>query len=193
MRQCLKRLIEEGMEVADFEEAYQRLLLLNAISPSSKEALKSLMDEAGFPFKKAFRALDELTAPLPSDFTIQTTPDSPKILTYFCSLCPVALVTGGHPPFQLEKIEKAGLDSSIFSRIAIPEDSVKRPAYEALAKEFSTDEIWVCGDRIETDLKPARALGFKTVHMRWGRGKQVSADWVDHTISTLTELKGLIK
>ena len=95
-------------------------------------------------------------------------------------------MTGGHPPFQREKMEKAGLDTSIFSKIAIPEDSVKKPFYEGLANEFSikSSKIWVCGDRVDMDLAPAYELGINTIHMRWGRGKMVkSADWIDHSIS----------
>ena len=194
MRRCLTRLLEEGLAVSNLEEAYLELLEVNAKSQGSRQAITCFIEKFGFPLKRAERAFAELTTPLPSHFPIPTTPDAKKILTWVGSAHTLALVTGGAFSFQREKMEKAGLDSSIFSRIAIPEDSVKKPVYESLLKEFSipADQIWVCGDRVEVDLVPARELGFKTIHMRWGRGKLAHADWVDHSISTLSELKGII-
>ena len=119
-----------------------------------------------------------------------------EILKYYASRCPIALVTGGHPPFQLEKLKKAGIEPSIFSKIAIPEDSIKQPFYREFAKEFlaSPADVWVCGDRIPMDLKPAHELGFNTVHMRWGRGLQMAPEpWIKYSIADLSELRKWIK
>ncbi len=193
MRECLKRLIEDGASVKDFEQAYADLMALNNASPRSKDAVSLFARKLGC---EPERALAELTAPLPPGFAIPTTPGAKDILGYFFPKYPLVIATGGYPPFQREKIEKAGLEPSIFSKIAILEDSNKRPLYEGLPKEFSIkpEKIWVCGDRVETDLAPAYRLGFKTIHMKWGRGKmEKSADWIDHAISTLSELKGLIR
>ena len=193
MRECLKRLVEDGARIGDFEAAYTDLAAMNSASPRSKDAVLNFARKIGC--SNVSRALAELTAPLPVGFTIPTTPNAKEVLRHYYSKYLLAIVTGGHPPFQKEKIEKAGLDTSIFSKIAIPEDSVKKPFYKGLAKEFSIepDKIWVCGDRIEMDLAPAHELGYYTIHMRWGRGKMAkSADWIDHSISSLSELKGII-
>ncbi|HLB53381.1 MAG TPA: HAD family hydrolase [Chlamydiales bacterium] len=194
MGECLKRLIEKGMEVKNFEETYHELLTFNCDSPSSKEALARLIWKVGFPPEKAHLAFTELTAPLPAHFSIPTTPNAFDVLKHFHSRYPLALVTGGNLSFQSDKMEKAGLDRSLFSKIAIPEDSVKKVVYETLSKEFSVPahDIWVCGDRIEMDLKPAKELGFHTIHMQWGRGKMQSADWVEFRISELNQLLGII-
>lgn len=194
MGECLKRLIEEGMEVGSFEEAYSELLAFNKEAPSSKEALSKLIWKVGFPPEKAHLAFTELTTPLPNQFFIPLIPQAKEILTHFHSRCPLILVTGGNPLFQNEKMEKAGLDRSLFSKIAIPEDSMKKTVYETLSKEFSIppNDIWVCGDRVEIDLKPAKELGFHTVHMQWGRGKIQNADWVEYRISDLNQLLGII-
>lgn len=194
MRECLKRLVEDGAEVGCFEEAYVDLMALNSVSARAKDALLQFASKVGC--RNPSRAISELTAPLPAGFTVPTTPNAKEILYYFRSKYFLAIVTGGHPPFQREKMEKAGLELSIFSKIAIPEDSVKKPYYEGLAKEFSIkpDQIWVCGDRIEMDLVPAHELGYKTIHMRWGRGKMATrSDWISHTITSLSELKGIIR
>lgn len=192
MRQCLQRLVEEGAQIGDFEKAYAALMALNQTSDRSKEAVANFAARIGCDPAKAF---SELLAPLPKDFKIPTTPFAKEILTFFRRKYSLALVTGGYPPFQMEKMEKAGLDCSIFSKIAIPEDSIKKPIYQELASIFSksADQVWVCGDRVEIDLAPAYELGFHTIHMQWGRGKKKTADWINFSISSLAELKGIIK
>jgi len=194
MQECLRRLIEEGGVVSNFNEAYSHLLLLNQTSLRSQDAILQFAKEIGC--SSPGSALQELTAPLPPDFSIPTTPEAKEVLHFFKHKFLLALVTAGSSSFQREKMEKAGLDSSLFSKIAIPETSIKKPSYEALLKEYVDDprKIWVCGDRVSVDLAPAFELGFKTVHMRWGRGKiERTPKWVDYTISTLPELKGIIQ
>lgn len=196
MKQCLEWMARSGLAVGDFESAYQDLLAHNLAAPKSKEALLAFVRSRQGPPGLAEEAARLLTTPLPEGFQIPTTPEAKKILELFASRCHVALVTGGHPPFQMEKLEKAGLDRGIFSKIAVPEDSNKGPHYEGLLKEFSIhpSEAWVCGDRIEMDLAPAHALGMKTVHMRWGRGTRLKTEaWVNYPIENLSQLKAIIK
>lgn len=196
MKECVKTLIKSGVDIPDFSKAYQELLDLNARSPRSKDALEQFATSYHATSCQIEKSLLELVSPLPADFKVQTTPFAKEILNYYGSLCPIALVTGGHPPFQRDKLEKAGIEVSVFSMIAIPEDSVKRPYYEALQEEFSISpaDVWVCGDRVAMDLKPAQELGFHTVHMRWGRGALAAReDWIEYSISGLRELKEIIK
>ncbi len=195
MRECLKGFIAAGLQIADFEKAYEELLLLNEAASSSKEALAKFLCCFGGPSDFLSRATFNMISPLPPNFSIPTTPHAKEILQIFAKSHTLALVTGGHPPFQMEKLEKAGIDSSLFSKIAVPEDSVKKPFYESFIREFSVNahEVLVCGDRIAMDLAPANALGCKTVHMRWGRGKGLQAEeWVTHSISNLSELKEIV-
>lgn len=194
MRQCLSLLVSNHSFFPDFEKAYSALLQINEASKSSKEALLSFAQEWGVVAEKMVPVLSELTTPLPHDFSIRVLPFAKEILEFFKKSHVLALVTGGVASFQRQKIEKAGLDSGIFSRIAIPENSVKKPFYEAFVKEFSSpnEKVWVCGDRAEVDLAPAKELGLKTIHIRWGRGKHRRVDWVDHSIHSLEELKGII-
>jgi FMN phosphatase YigB (HAD superfamily) len=142
------------------------------------------------------KGLITMKEPLPDHFVIPTTPNAKEILNFFAKDHVLALVTGGNPRFQLEKLEKAGIDRSIFSKIAIPEDSIKKPFYQRLIKEFSVSprDVLVCGDRITVDLLPAFELGMTTVQMRWGRGMHLQKEkWVDHFISNLSELKRIVK
>ncbi len=196
MKECLKRLIAIGVRVPDFSIAYQKLLERNKRSLKSKDALVDFAKELSANESQIEFALQGLFSPLPDLFQIPMTPHAKEIIEFYAKICPLAIVTGGHPPFQWDKLKKAGIDSSFFSMISIPEDSIKKPSYQALQEKFSlhSEEIWVCGDRIEMDLKPAFELGFRTVHMRWGRGSALnSEEWIEHSISNLRELKDIIK
>lgn len=196
MRQCLQRLIREGLPISDFDKAYAELLAINAQSAKSKDALTHFIAERGGALALLEPVMAEMITPLPQNFIVPTTPHAQEILSFLAPLHTLALVTGGHPPFQMEKFEKAGIDRAFFSKIAIPEDSIKKPFYEGIMKEFSIppDQVLVCGDRIAMDLLPAFELGCKTVHMRWGRGAIVETEkWIHHAISDLTELKRIVK
>jgi FMN phosphatase YigB (HAD superfamily) len=194
LKSCLERFIREGLRVDHFENAYQELLQINASSIKSKDALTQFLKARGA-LHLLEGALAEMVLPMPESFQIPTTPNAKEILSYLAKKHTLALVTGGSPPFQMDKLEKAGIDRSVFSKIAIPEDSVKKPSFQGILKEFSSppDQTWMCGDRIEMDLVPAFELGLKTVHMRWGRGQiGESEKWIHHVISDLGELKGII-
>lgn len=196
MRECLKRFVIEGLAVSDFDRAYEELLAINAQCAKSKDSLTRFIEGMGADPALVEKAMKEMTKPLPPSFAIPTTPNAKEILQYFSRSHILALVTGGHPPFQLEKLEKAGIDRAIFSKIAIPEDSIKKPFYERLITEFSVpvSEVFVCGDRVAMDLIPAYELGITTVHMRWGRGERAETEqWIDYAISDLSELKRIIK
>lgn len=191
--QCMVRMLtEQGIHLG--ENPYEEAKALNERCKTSKEMVHQLLERYS-----ALHLLGETlalyTSPLPTDFSVPTTPDAKKVLNSLNrEIFTLTLVTGGVRSFQLEKMEKAGLEHSNFSKIVVPEDSKKGPHYEDLLKEFSiTDpqEALVVGDRIWMDLAPAHALGMRTVHMRWGRGlKEQEEEWIDHSI---TSLNGLLK
>ncbi len=194
LQECLNLLLASGVSLP--ENALEQLLHRNSKAEKSTVAL--------IEFAKSFHASDEqiakamspLNSILPDSFQIPLTPNAKEILEYFKPICPMAIVTSGHPPYQMDKLKKAGIEPSIFSMIAIPEDSVKKPHYEALQKKFNipSKEIWVCGDRMEMDLRPAFELGMNTIHMRWGRGKDLQTEeWVNHSINNLSTLKEIHK
>jgi FMN phosphatase YigB (HAD superfamily) len=174
---------------------FQDFLSFNEQCGRTRDAIERFGEEKGVGKEKIAKAVSEMTAPLPQNFSIACTPNAKEILSAYQKRCPLAIVTGGYPPFQREKMEKAGIEPSIFSKIAIPEDSVKKPFYEGLMREYSVlpADIWVCGDRVSMDLVPAHELGFKTIHMRWGRGRRVKQEpWIDYSIADLNELRNII-
>lgn len=196
MRRCLQKLVEEGLEIQDFEESYRALLRMNENASSSKEALTTFVWNLGFSPEKVHLASLELHSPLPQDFFIQKMEGADEIISWCKEKGRIAIVTAGaSPSFQKEKIEKAGLDSSLFSKIAISDHLGKGVVYQQLLEEFSLlpEQVWVCGDRVDADLRPAKELGCHTIHMKWGRGRNGGANWIDFTIQSLKELKGIIQ
>ena len=65
MRECLKKMIDTGLEVGDFEEAYADLLAVNAKSLKSTEALAAFGAKYGATQGQLEAAIGELTTPLP--------------------------------------------------------------------------------------------------------------------------------
>lgn len=183
------------MERAPTRSEFQEFLALNEGCIRTRDAIEVFAKGKNVSEQTLAQALTEMTAPLPAHFPIACTPHAKEMLQFYEKRCPLALVTGGSPSFQWEKLEKAGIEASIFSKIIIPEDSIKKPFYEGLMREFSEApaNIWVCGDRVSMDLDPAHELGFKTIHMRWGRGRRIKHEpWIDHSISDLNELRNII-
>lgn len=191
----LRFLLRRKVPIGDFSRAFTEIAALDRGCISSKETVRQVLERFG-----ALHLLEEALAiynePLPKNFIIPTTPDAKNVLHILGQRGHIlTLVTGGARLFQLEKIEKAGLEPSLFSKIAVSEDSKKKSHYEALVKEFSKPpgEYCAVGDRIAMDLAPAHELGWKTVHMRWGRGKICKQEeWVDHSIHELTELLDIL-
>jgi putative hydrolase of the HAD superfamily len=194
MKECFQKLRETGLPLST--SAYNELLEKNQAASKSKIAVVEFAKKYNASDDQIQKVLDVLQDPLPESFQIPMTPYAKEILDYYRNRYTIALVTSGHPVYQMDKLKKAGIDSSIFSMIAIPEDSVKKPYYEALQKKnhLQAKEVWVCGDRVEMDLKPAHELGFNTIHMRWGRGAYLESEkWVDYSINTLHALKEIIR
>ena len=187
---CIMDLFEQEKIFLPQDAAVQ-LAQLNEQCNNTKDAVRIFLERysAAHLFSKA---MEIYIAPLPKDFFIPTTPGAQKVIKLFKrKKITMALVTGGAYSFQREKLEKAGFEPSIFSKIAIPEDSIKGPHYKALLKEFSTfpHDAMVVGDRVRMDLAPAYDLGMKTIHMRWGRGlREQTEKWIDHSITSLEEL-----
>jgi FMN phosphatase YigB (HAD superfamily) len=195
LRLCVEKLSALGLPLPDLDEAYRRLFAINEQLGKTVDAVRAFISAYPNP-PDLSEVFQWLFAPLPEDFVVPTTPGAREILAFYQKRFLLALVTGGHPPFQMEKLEKSGIDRSCFSMIAVPEDSRKGPFYEAAQRKFglSAKEIWVCGDRIAMDLAPAHALGFRTIHVRWGRGSRVVTEsWVDHAVSDLRGLREIIQ
>jgi FMN phosphatase YigB (HAD superfamily) len=192
----LKKVLESMVGFDSDSSLLQSLLDEDALLSGSRAAVESFGAKYNFSAEAIGRGITELNTSLPEDFSVSCTPNAKETLELLGLRATLALVTIGHPSFQMDKLKKAGIEASIFSKISVLESATKKSAYKVIAEEFSLspDQVWVCGDRVKTDLLPAHELGYKTVHMKWGRGKGVNPEpWVDYTICSLTELKDIIR
>lgn len=193
---ALERMIEAGLPVEDPENSLELLKRLDITSASSKHALEEFLDLMDAP--KDFYVLGNklLYDELPPETPVFTTEGAHEVLSELKQSHDLAIVTVGKLELQWEKLKKAGLDTALFSRIIVTPERDKKPHYERLLKEliFSPSDVLVCGDRVAIDLSPARELGFKTVHMREGRGlyDRGPASDVDFRIESLDKLKEII-
>lgn len=180
------------------EEADLKLLLaLDKDSLSAKETLQKFILLRKISEQFYLIGIKEIYDTLPEGIVIKPVKDALSILAELSKEAKLVLVSRGKPDHQLFKMEKAGIDSSIFYKIFISEKQDKKKYYEQVIEELSLlpSEVIVCGDRVGLDLAPAKDLGCITVHMKWGRGtcEQELKDKVDFTIASLREILDVIK
>lgn len=192
LRRALDALVASGVSFHDFDEAMACLLRLNKAALSSKIALEEFFEINGLNISLLSLAIATVYDQVPEPFVIEAQDFAIELLQILAETHKLALVTMGQEKFQLLKMEKAGIDTSVFSKICVTPFKNKKNIYKELVQEldFDPQQVIVCGDRIENDLTPAKELGFKTVHMRQGRGLCASGSEsdADFSISHLSEL-----
>ena len=192
------RMFKEALQAIypDFTSAdLQMLLHYNTKASSCTQALQNFLKGQRNYKKLLSLGTKIIYSDLPEDLEVMPRIDANKILKELSKHHKLNLVSIGQRDRQLKKMEKAGIDYSLFSKILITENSNKKPLYQQIFNsfDFKASEVIVCGDRVEVDLKPANDLGFITVHMQWGRGSiAANAPWVDYTITKLHELRKII-
>ncbi len=190
-------MIETGLFVQNFDEAYKMLCMLNKTSMSSREALKKFLDihkasEDYFLFAEHI----VYNSP-PDEYHAFPTNNALEVLQDISTRNQLAIVTVGDEEIQRAKLKKSGINLSLFTKVFICSKQDKKPYYEALlqASSLSPSEVIVCGDRIAVDLTPAKELGCNTVHIRFGRGlgfTGLDRD-VDYAIVHLRDLTTIVK
>ncbi len=198
LRQILDFLQSNGVRFASIKEAYAKLQEMASVADSTQEAVKKFLES--YRIEAKIEAIqDLLSTPLPPDMNVMLCPGAKEILQDLYPFHDLALVTRGFPDLQKQKWEKAGLDTSLFCKIAVVEPTArmgKKTVYELLLKERKkrASEVLVCGDHLTYDLRPAKELGCWTVLMQWGKGKRWKEDTelFDFTISHLGELKSIV-
>lgn len=189
-------MLDAGLPLPDPQQAYEMLLRLDKSSESARHALSEFLELHDADSRFLEIGLKEIYENISNDIPLFALEHAHEVLAELSGLHQLALVTIGVQHQQFDKMKNAGIDSSIFSKIIISEQRDKKPHYQTIVNELglSPSDVLVCGDRIALDLKPGRELGFTTVHMRWGRGRQPrgSESEVDFSISQLSELKEII-
>ena len=195
LKKALYKMEKMGLPIVNFEETYKLMNRLSNNHLTTKAALKEFVELTGAPPECYEMGLNEIYNPPLFEDPISPVDSAKEVLEELALSHQLVLVTAGKESIQLEKMKKAGIEVSFFSKLYFC-DGNKKNIYNTLVKEtgISPLNIIVCGDRISFDLTPAKELGFKTVHMRWGRGlgnTGLKKD-VDYTILNLNELKQIL-
>ncbi len=192
LQNAVKGLIDAGVVFQSEEEAMEFLLRLNKVAPSAKSAIEEFfeindLDHALLPI-----ALSAVYEDFSDQLAVEVNEMAHEVLQLLSEVHKLALVTVGKTEHQMFKLKKAGIDSTIFSKIVVTQQKNKKIHYHSIVSELDVDstEVVVCGDRIPIDLTPAKELGYKTIHMRSGRGVYCKGNRsdVDFTISRLSEI-----
>jgi len=199
LRKTIQALIKNGLQI-DENSAFEKIIKIDKTSPSSKESIKKFLLDVNANknfYDIAYKAMINTSL---SNIKILTLKNVKSTLKYLSNFHKLAIVTAGDEKLQFHKIKKAGIDTSIFSKIVVAKSSNKEPYYKEIIEELNIDikKSFVCGDRVKMDLKSAKKIGCKTIHMKWGRGKNIfnkkeDSKLVDYTISSLEEIKTIIE
>ncbi|MFA6119217.1 MAG: HAD family hydrolase [Parachlamydiales bacterium] len=194
LKKTLQSLIEHGLKVDNEDASYKKLLEIDKNSSGSKETVKSFLNSINE--EKFYElSLDIMKKISIDDIKIFTLKNAIQVVQYLSKNNILAIVTRGDKKFQLTKIKKAGIDPSLFSKIVVVRGKNKGYHYKKILNDtkMSPEKTYVCGDRVNIDLLPAKKLGCRTIHMKWGRGKNFKKDKnVDYTIQNLKKLKEIL-
>jgi putative hydrolase of the HAD superfamily len=193
---ALNDMIRAGLSVDDFDEALSRLKAMDETAHSTREALFEFLEIHEASSQLLDVGCQAVYGCKDFSFPVSTTESASEALLDLYKKHTLAIVSIGVKEIQFEKMKKAGIDTSLFSRIIICQDPFKKQSYQHLLEDLGVApyNAIVVGDRIFRDLTPAKTLGCKTVHMRWGRGLHQRGDnkQVDFSISTLEQLRPII-
>ena len=196
LNRALYSMKEAGCDISDISACFKKLIEFNNKSNSAKEALEKFIECMGFEEKFLQIGLHEVYSTSPEGIKINPVEGAIELLLSLKDKCFLALVSMGKLEHQMVKMEKAGIDSTLFYKIYILEEGSKKKCYQELMEALSVlpSEVIVCGDRIPIDLAPAKELGCSTVHMKRGRGvlSQKSGDEVDFVITEFSQFQKIL-
>lgn len=196
LEDALHRMVQEGLVLENLPHALEMLRRLDEAAISSRQSLSEFLELMDADPRFLTIAIDEMHGNISSEIPVFPLDGAHEALAEIGRHHQLALVTMGRSDQQLAKMKNAGIDSTIFSKIVVADEKGKKTHYQAIMEElgYAPKDVVVCGDRILTDLTPAKELGFKTVQMRHGRGLNSTSPKsdVDYAISKITEMKSII-
>ena len=197
MKIALTKMVSAGLKINDFEESYRRLLELNETCFNGTEALKSFLHEVNAEDNFLEIGKDYYYGKSEQDYEINPLPNALTVLSELSQDNCLALVTFGDEEEQFRKMNKAGIKETLFKKIIITQDYNKKNEYLKIIGRFNflPENVIVVGDKVDSDLIPAKKLGMVAVHMQWGRGKlfKPKDGEADYSINNLNELINIVK
>ena len=196
LQDAFHRMQAAGMQFPEEGRGIEILQRLNSTALSAKDALEEFFEIHQLEKRFLSIGLEEIYEGYSDEIPVFPVKGAIEVLDELCHYHEMAIVTVGKEGLQKKKMKKAGIDFSYFSRIIVTETKNKKPHYQQILEESGLlpTDILVCGDRIQTDLLPARELGFHTVQFLFGRGKYCNGQKsdVDYSIVELSQLKQII-
>lgn len=194
MKKTLDFFLKEKKISGNLDEMFQDLCLIDSDAESAQDAIEFFWKKKGFDANSLSQAIEKIYGPLDPDVEVKAVEHVVEVLSNLSrhTLC---LVSRGKRSQQLYKLEKAGIDSSVFCKIIVSEEKNKLTHYQALLEEYKVDpsNVVVCGDRVSLDLAPAKQIGCRTVQICKGRGRHAVPHLdVDFTIVELKEIEEII-
>lgn len=87
--------------------------------------------------------------------------------------CRKILVTKGERSIQLKKIGLLKIRSFFEEIFVCSADEEKKECFQKIKDKFPEETFWVVGDRIDSEIKYGNELGFRTVHLKSGKYKNL--------------------
>lgn len=196
LQDALRRMVAEGLVIADMGEALEMVRRLDETAESAKHTLAEFLEiqEADPRFLEI--GVKEVYENISPDIPVFPFSDAVELLSELAVHHELVLVTQGSEELQRNKMKKAGIDMHLFSKIVVCGAEGKKIHYQSIVEErgVEREDVIACGDRIAIDLTPAKELGFTTVHVRKGRGKHSTGPKsdVDYSILELQELREIL-
>lgn len=196
LRRTLNSLIDQGLEISNRSQAHLQISFLHQKLKSSTKAIEYFLYSLDASKKYFDIAEEEMNKLLPQDFKVNGVKDVDSVLKKLQTDHILCLVTIGKKDYQLQKLQKAGIDPVLFSKIVVSENKIKKNHYKALFEEFKFDplETVICGDKIDIDLAPAKELGSYTVQkLKANQDSEGSKNYIDFKIKEIKEIIPIIQ
>jgi len=197
LEKAIGRLMSSGGEFKDSDVALEMLKRLDETALSAKASFSEFLEINDIEPDVASDAKAEIYSTNLTGALVLKRDDVEEVLDQLSHDHQLAIVTAGDRQMQMQKLELAKIPVGLFSTIEICNVGEKESVYRGLIDEYQLDprEIIVCGDRIESDLLPAKRLGMTTVHMRWGRGVNSvdRKEVVDYQIGSVKEIVDIVE
>jgi len=79
------------------------------------------------------------------------------------------LVTKGDNSLQQQKIKYLGIEPHFQKILICPRDEDKKQCFMEAMKEFPDEDVWVIGNRLDSEIRYGNELGLKTIYLRHGK------------------------
>ena len=197
LKTALKAMIAAGLMIQDVKGAEEMLLRMNLAAFSTRDLLEEFVELMGGGQEFVAIGMNQIENVDLNQYEIEPPYDVIEILEQLKLDYTLGLVTRGKEEMQREKLHYFGLSQALFCDVIITPFFDKGKHYEFLRTKYgvSPHEVVVVGDRIDSDLAPAKQMGAITVHIRKGRGANTPTkkEIVDHTIYEIKEIVSILE